>query len=267
MKTILAPIDFSGASTNALHFAAELAKRAGARVVIVNALQNDEDENQTLEKLEAKEFDMKEFFGAGLIVESRVVPGNLVQVLKTMIEEEQPDIIVMGTKGASGLKRVLIGSNTVKVISETEVPVLVIPEVASFENFKMVGKNRIVLATDLDELENDNALDILKELALLIVEPKVRVLSVRRKNTDLDYMKRMEREALLSRFKPEIPSERVTVFSSSVIGGINFYLNENSDTGLVAMIARDTGALIEKHYTREMASHTHLPLLVMHDKK
>jgi hypothetical protein len=34
---------------------------------------------------------------------------------------------------------------------------------------------------------------------------------------------------------------------------------------LVAMIARDTGALIQKHYTREMASHTHLPLLVLHD--
>jgi hypothetical protein len=50
-----------------------------------------------------------------------------------------------------------------------------------------------------------------------------------------------------------------------VIGGINFYLSENSDTGLVAMVARDTGHLIQRHYTREMASHTHLPLLVLHD--
>jgi hypothetical protein len=76
----------------------------------------------------------------------------------------------------------------------------------------------------------------------------------------------MERKFLLSFFNPEIESERVTVFSDNVIGGINYYLNEkNVDTGLIAMIARDSGHLIQKHYTREMASHTHLPLLVLHD--
>jgi predicted Zn-dependent protease len=51
------------------------------------------------------------------------------------------------------------------------------------------------------------------------------------------------------------------------MGGINAYLNENADTGLIAMMARDSGHLMQKHYTREMASHTHLPLLVLHDKK
>jgi hypothetical protein len=102
---------------------------------------------------------------------------------------------------------------------------------------------------------------------LLIIEPKIRVVSVRPKNTELEYQKRMEREALLSVFKPEIESERITVFSNNVMGGINFYLNENTDTGLIAMIARDSGHLIQKHYTREMASHTHLPLLVLHDNK
>jgi hypothetical protein len=75
----------------------------------------------------------------------------------------------------------------------------------------------------------------------------------------------MERNYLLSRFNPEIESESVTVFSGNVISGINFYLNKNEDTGLLAMIARDSGALIQKHYTREMASHTNLPLLVLHD--
>ncbi|HTE28738.1 MAG TPA: hypothetical protein VK666_00080, partial [Chryseolinea sp.] len=93
------------------------------------------------------------------------------------------------------------------------------------------------------------------------------VLSVRRKNSRLDYMKGMERSALLSVFKPELECDRVTVFSSTVMGGINFYLNEHKDTGLIAMIARDSGHLIQKHYTREMASHTHLPLLVLHDVK
>jgi nucleotide-binding universal stress UspA family protein len=268
MKTILAPVDFSDASTNSVSFAAELSKRSSSRLIIVNILQKAEDETETKSKLKSLESDLKKTIDPDLNCESFIAHGNLITTLKKIIAAQQPDIIVMGTKGASGLKKILIGSNTVNVISKTRIPVLVIPEVARFENFLKKGKSRIVLATDLDSLENENALDILKEIALLIIEPKVRVLSVRPKNTRLPNLKRMERDLLLSLFNPEIESERVTVFSSSVIGGINFYLSQkNMDTGLLAMIARDSGHLIQKHYTREMASHTHLPLLVLHDTK
>jgi nucleotide-binding universal stress UspA family protein len=267
MKTILAPIDFSDASANALSFAAELCRRASARLVAVNILRTDEDEEEVKNKLKTIESDLKKSFDSGLNCEFSFAHGNLIATLKKIIAVQQPDLIVMGTKGASGLKKILIGSNTVNVITNTKLPVLVIPEVARFENFLLKGKNRIVLATDLDELENDDGLNMLKEIALLIIEPKVRVLSVRPKNTGLSHQKRWERDLLLSLFKPEIESERVTVFSSNVIGGINFYLDKNNDTGLIAMIARDSGALIQKHYTKEMASHTHYPLLVLHDAK
>ena len=267
MKTVIAPVDFSDASRNALLFSAELAKRASAPLVVVNILQEAEDEEIAKEKLKDIELDLKKSFGSDLKCETLIARGELVASLQKIIATLKPDVIVMGTKGASGLKRILIGSNTVNVIAKTTVPVLVIPEVARFENFLLKGKNAIVLATDLDAIENDAALDLLKEIALLIIEPKIKVLSVRPKKTDIDYLKRMERNALLSVFKPEIESERKTVFSSNVIEGINFYLNSHLDTGLVAMIARDSGHLIQKHYTREMASHTHLPLLVLHDAK
>ena len=266
MKTVIAPVDFSDASTNALLFAGDLARRASANLIVVNILQEDGDEAEARKKLNEVTEELKGSF-ADLKYESFVAHGNLVLTLKEIVASQQPDLVVMGTKGASGLKRILIGSNTVNVIANTTVPVLVIPEAARFEDFLDVQKNRIVLATDLDALENDNAPDILKEIALLIKDPKIRVVSVRSKGTELDYMKRLERDALLSRFNPEVPAERITVFSGSVLGGINFYLNEHRDTGLVAMIARDTGDLIQRHYTREMASHTQLPLLIMHDAK
>jgi len=264
MKNVLTLVDFSEASTNALSFAAELCKRASARLVVTHILQKD-DEEETKMKLRALESELKQSFGADLNCHFTLAHGSLISTLEKIIAIQQPELIVMGTKGATGLKKILIGSNTVNVLAKTRVPVLVIPEVARFENFLTNGKNRIVLATDLDTLENDETIDILKKIALLLVEPKVVVLSVRPKNTFLPDVKRMERDYLLSVFNPEIESERATVFSSSVIGGINYYLNRTADTGLVAMVARDSGALIQKHYTREMASHTHLPLLVVHD--
>ena len=266
MKTIIAPIDFSDASNNALLFAAEISKRTSARLVVVNIAPEGDDGLEINNKLEYVTSSLQQNFG-DLECESSILHGNLISTLKGLVGLHQPDLIVMGTKGASGIKKVLIGSNTVQVLANIQVPVLVIPEAARFDKFIGTGKNRVVLATDLLELNNDDAIDILKEIALLIDEPKVRVVSVRPESKDLDDVKRMERNALVSRFKPEIPSEWITVFSKSVLEGINFYLNKNGDTGLVAMIARDTGQLIQKHYTREMASHTEFPLLVMHDDK
>ncbi|HET6721542.1 MAG TPA: universal stress protein [Chitinophagaceae bacterium] len=267
MRTIIAPIDFSDASANALSFAAELSKRAAARLIVINILQKGEDEDETKNKLQSVESSLKKSFGSGLNCESTLAHGNFITSLKKIIAAQRPDLIVMGTKGASGLKKILIGSNTVNVLANTKVPVLVIPEVARFENFLNRGKNRIVLATDLDLLENEQALEILREIGKLISESRISVLSVRPENTHLPDLKRMERDYLLSYFTPDIETERITVFGSNVINGINFYLNKNEDSGLIAMIARDSGHLIQKHYTREMASHTHYPLLVMHDAK
>ena len=267
MKTIIAPIDFSDASANALSFAAELSKRASARLIVINILQKGDREEETNKKLKSIESDLKKSFGPNLQCESSLEHGNLIASLKKIIAARQPDLIVMGTKGASGLKKILIGSNTVNVIANTRVPVLVIPEVARFENFLSQGKNRIVLATDLDLLENEQALEILRKIGKLISESRISVLSVRPDNTHLPDLKRMERDYLLSYFTPDIETERITIFGSNVINGINFYLNKNEDSGLIAMIARDSGHLIQKHYTREMASHTHYPLLVMHDGK
>ena len=52
MKIILAPVDFSEASNNALSFAAELSKRASARLIVLNILQKGEDEEETKNKLQ-----------------------------------------------------------------------------------------------------------------------------------------------------------------------------------------------------------------------
>ena len=265
MKTIIAPIDFSDISINALWYAGELTKRTGANLIIVNVMDGEADEESVNSDLKYAISGLQSFIGGDLQCESIASRGSFISVLKGLIGLHQPDLIVMGTKGASGLKRILIGSNTVHVLSNVQVPVLVIPEAAKFEHFLNKGKNRVVLATDLEELNEDTALDILKEIALLIEDPKIRIVSVRPGKQDMDDSKREQREALVSRFRPEVPTEWYSVFHNSVLGGINYYLNKNVDTGLVAMVARDSGYLIQKHFTREMASHTEYPLLVIHD--
>ena len=267
MKTILAPVDFSDASINALWFAAELCKRAAARLLVATVVQKEQNESNAIAVLNDTATNVRSAFGPTLKVDSIAIAGELVPAVQQLVAEHHPDLIVMGTKGASGLKEILIGSNTVNVMAKVTVPLLVIPELARFEGFLNRPQNQIVLATDLDEIENEAALDLLKEVALLVNNPNVKVVSVRPKNTELDYIKKLQRDALLGLFSPEIESERVTVFSNNVMSGLNYYLEKDPETSLVAMIARDSGHLIQRHYTREMASHTHLPLLVLHDFK
>jgi nucleotide-binding universal stress UspA family protein len=207
MKTIIAPVDFSDNAINALQFAIELAKRVPAKLTILTAVQNKQEEEKAEKKFAMLEAKLKKSTVSKLNYEIVTMQGSFLSVMKKAIAAMNPDLIVMGTKGASGLKRILIGSNTVNVISKTKQPVLVIPESARFGNFLRKGKSKIVLATNLELLHDEHALDPLKKIALMVVEPKVRVVSVRPKNTSLSPIGRMERDRLLSFFTPELESE------------------------------------------------------------
>lgn len=55
---------------------------------------------------------------------------NLDASLNEMAKKEKLDLIAMGTQGATGAKEVLIGTNAVRVLHKSKVPVLVIPEKA-----------------------------------------------------------------------------------------------------------------------------------------
>ena len=60
-----------------------------------------------------------------------------------LLEEVNADLIIMGSHGASGLKELLTGSNTEKVIRFAEAPVLVLKS-----ELKDVDFSDIVFATD-----------------------------------------------------------------------------------------------------------------------
>lgn len=265
LSSIIAPVDFSNEAGIALKFAAEIAKRASAKLTILHACKADENEEEAKQQLNQVLKKTKDEFGANLSCEAQLVKGDLISVLTSWIGLEGGDLIVMGTKGASGLKKIFIGSNTIKVISRVKMPVLVIPETVGFEEFNRNEKNRVILASDLVELEQGSTLDILEDITSLMIEPKLRILNVRPKNTKLSPQKGLVRSALVSGFRDVLETERITVFSNNVLDGINFYISKNSDTGLIAMVARDSGGLFPHHFTQDMASITHYPLLVLND--
>lgn len=79
-------------------------------------------------------------------------------MIGTFAHNNDIDLIIMGTKGASGLKKVLLGSNTNAVISNLDIPVIAVPEHARFDNMK-----HIVYASDF--LAIDKEMEILIRFA------------------------------------------------------------------------------------------------------
>ncbi|GMQ23667.1 hypothetical protein Aoki45_03490 [Algoriphagus sp. oki45] len=266
LEKIIVPVDFSPEAENALWFAAEIAKRSLAHVTLLHAGSQAENKAQEEEKLNKLRQKLKQHSGEELSCSVELSPVDLLEAIKTRINSGKADLIVMGTKGASGLKRILIGSNTVRVISEIKVPVLVIPGIARFTDFHNQGKNRVVLATDLEEIKDESGLDFLDEFVKLMTQLKLRILNIRQKNTKLDYEKRLLRKSLLSSFGQDVDAEKATVFSSNILDGIQYYLDKNADTGLIVMISKESRGLFQRHFTHEMAAVTHYPLLVLNEK-
>ena len=159
MNKIIVPIDFSEHSEFALKAAAKLAKQHNAELLALHMLEmsdvllttDDNEHNQKIiffMKLAEKRF--TEFLAKDYLQGIKVVPivkhFKVFSEVNDVAEQHDADIIVMGSHGASGLREFFVGSNTERVVRNSEIPVLVIKNEVPNMTFETV-----VFATDFDE--------------------------------------------------------------------------------------------------------------------
>lgn len=85
----------------------------------------------------------------------------LVDEVKNLIESKKIDLVITGTKGATGLEEVFMGSNTVRIIKSVKnCPVLAIPQ-----HFKFKSPSEIAFATDFNRFYTSSELEPLLEMA------------------------------------------------------------------------------------------------------
>ena len=144
MKKIIVPVDFSEMASHALEFAIELNDRVKGEIVLVHVIEmpvghlnfTGEVNSSGLESFYTGEFlkathnklDLwsKRVIDAGQTVTMHMKYGNAFTNLSKVIAEEKAHWIVMGSKGASGLREVFIGSNAERMIRHAECPVFII---------------------------------------------------------------------------------------------------------------------------------------------
>lgn len=178
MKKILAPTDFSENATNAIRYARKLFAKEKCVIYLLNTftpaaynigtmvdsysalrLQEivKEDSEKKLEKLESS---LKEEFDNPNHRFVRIASFNLL-ILEIMdiVKKEDIDLIVMGTKGATGTKEVFIGTHTTYTIKKVKCPVIAVPSGFTFDPPK-----EILFPTDYRLSKTNKHLWLVKEL-------------------------------------------------------------------------------------------------------
>lgn len=135
-KTIVVAFDGSEYSRAALIESSNLAKRHGGKVIMVHAIYFDEEEFSVAPEQREKRFNLgKEVCyqtrdmtvsDLDIDMESLVCEGEPPEVIVDIAGEKKADLIAMGTYGRKGLKRLLMGSVTSKVIINSPCDVLVV---------------------------------------------------------------------------------------------------------------------------------------------
>ena len=92
--------------------------------------------------------------------DGHVCLNTLTNQVIEMVEEKKIDLIVMGTKGATGAQEILFGTHTVHIIKKAKCPVIAIPP-----NFEYEAPKEILFPTDYEVDFKKEALDILLKIA------------------------------------------------------------------------------------------------------
>lgn len=272
MKNILVPFDFSHHSRNALEYAAQLAVKANAKICIFHAYDRSEvlegvKVATTVSAMEDTQNKLAKRFGLDKRhISGKVVQGEFIEEVMGFIAKNKFDMIALGTRGASGLRELLVGSYTVNLMQELrDIPMLVIPEKASF-----IELRNILLCSDLHEIANDDALDLVKELAMMF-EADVRLAHVEKGGGGTpSYEKVLETRREMHIFEPEVDCTYKRIVAKDILAGVKFYMDKKQDNDLVAMVYREHSfieTIFGMNHTHEMAYHTTVPLLVLPEGK
>ena len=276
MKKILVPTDFSSNAKHALRVAAVIADKAKGRVELLHTNTAVAYAPPMPDYYVPEAYDMSEYYENAaeelhnlkgellesgnfkdLKIETVVEEGFLYSTVRRIAEEDRADLIVMGTKGATGATEFFVGSNTEKVIRTSPCPVLAVPVNSGDFDLKMV-----VMPTTLrkDQTTVFNALAEWQKLYHFDV--KVVYL-----NNPAGFESNEEIENAIQKFASDAGLKKVTPFISGNTFNeeasiLQFAAQENADLIVMGTHQRQgLSHLLFGSLTEDTVNHSDIPVL------
>jgi nucleotide-binding universal stress UspA family protein len=277
MKTILVPTDFSINAIKALDYAVLLAKKRKSKIILLHVysmvyinpdvpMEFYSEELFLLEKEAAKKLNRLQarINASKVLCEIINRQGSVVDSILEIIKKKKASMVIMGTKGATGMRELLIGSVTAKLISRATCPVIAVPEKNS-----SAGIKKIIYATDF----HTSDIASLRQLATIadLFKAKINIVHIADgEYTNSDEIEYMEKFA--QKVKQKISYKFINheiLYSSDVEKKLERFVKENK-IDLIAVSTRHRN-LIEKFFgksiTKRLAYHINIPMMVFHYKQ
>ncbi|MCS6967200.1 MAG: universal stress protein [Cytophagales bacterium] len=281
MKIILVPTDFSENALKAMEYAIHLAQLLKSHLVFFRAtdtiipetapvhlyhelVKNDIEENME----ELRKNVAQAYADAGVTPTEGsysldVKYGAFKDMVHLAIQEHKADMIVMGTQGASGLKKVFFGSNTANLVTRVDIPLLaVVPY-----NVPTQAVEKIGYASDLTDLSEElgKIIDFARPF-----NATVEIFHVYPVDPPLIDVSKFDKEKVLQQLKKHFDYDKIDILfiqteqANDISEGIEQYVKEHRPS-LLAMFAHERTwfeKIFNPSISQEIAMRAIIPLLV-----
>jgi nucleotide-binding universal stress UspA family protein len=281
LDRILVPIDFSQAALVALDYAVAIAKEIGASITIYHSftpmanislaagnIPLEQEIDKLITQLTQQAEDLIKPYKAisyrekeGFVEIDTLIKVGYVSDDIAMLTEETYNLVVLGTKGVSGIDEVIFGSVAGKVAEVAKCPVLIVPEKAFFN-----GIESIVYATELgksDQFVIDDLLDFAE-----IFEAKISCLHI---NTEANNMaEKLTKLTDLESCYWFTPIKKLTfelVTGESVLKSLYQYLDEHKPD-MITVVHKNRSfieGIFHQSISKKLAFHSKIPVLVLQE--
>jgi nucleotide-binding universal stress UspA family protein len=271
MKKILVPTDYSDCATSAVDVAKAIAVKSGAELFVLHLEEVVPEVAHVLHHVVIEEnthrvgqarYQLQQVVDSivkdGVKTRAVFVPNEGRESIEDYIKPYDIDFLVMGSHGARGIREVIIGSKTQKVIRESSVPALVIKR-----PIKKFNPKKIVFASTFRE-------DISKPLKEVLAFAKLW-------NAELDLVfinmlahliEEHEAKKIMVKQMPESPgvtySLNITDTNDEEWGISKFARLVNADV-ISVVLDTHTGfsRLFNASVAEKLINHEEIPILVM----
>lgn len=266
---ILIGTDFSSHSMIALNYAVELANILNAELHLITAYQliTDVDTQTLLDKETQNDMEQRiKSVASGIIplltndkrLSIEVLKGNPVECIVEYAENQNIDLIIIGTQGNRSLANVLFGSTSKKIIEHTKIPVLVIPNIKYDKHFS----GRFLIALDDKPLDNENEFGIINKIAET-ADMAIDILHVSKKGESKFPIDPSALNYIGDKYR-----DFYNTNNSNILKGINEFMYGEPSYKCLVMVKRKKGffdRLFEREYTFNEVSISKIPLLIIHE--
>jgi nucleotide-binding universal stress UspA family protein len=277
MKKVLLPTDFSEISLNALKYAMSLFSEDSCEFYLLNVyrvpyLTNEElleNDAQQLAIVESELYDASQKRLSEIVSELKHDGQHRFHVIsdynffinsvKQCLEQKKIELIVMGTKGATGAKEIFLGSNTGDVLMKTDCNVIAVPERLDYK-----PPREIVFPSDFKVRYEVRDLAPLVDLAAKY-DSKLRILHLS-ENGHLDAEQEGNKRILVSYLK-DVEHSFHTLTNIDFEEALNCFTQSRGDIDMIAIIAGHYNffqRLFFRPKVMELSFHTKIPLFVLH---